>query len=108
MRQVMAETLEDSGFKVVQAMAGAAALEQLHRHSEVDLLITDIGLPGAIDGWQLADRVLQIRPELPVLFVTGYLHATNDVPAQQLMLKPFSLKALSEKAWQLMGQVAER
>ena len=69
-RLTLAETLQDAGYEVVEAEDADGALAEIAR-APVDLLLTDIQLPGPADGNELAKRVRAIHPELPVIFMTG-------------------------------------
>lgn len=71
-RMLIAEALTDAGYAVLEAADGAAGLRLLAAHETIDLLITDVGLPGGIDGRQVADTARETRPDLKVLFITGY------------------------------------
>ncbi|WP_192499440.1 PAS domain S-box protein [Skermanella pratensis] len=74
---VLVETLEEQGYTVLEAAEGQAALGILESPVPIDLLVTDIGLPG-IDGRQLAERARALRPALKVLFLTGYAGRSTD------------------------------
>jgi signal transduction histidine kinase/CheY-like chemotaxis protein len=90
------------GCTVHQAGSGAEALAVLEANSGIALLFTDIGLPGAMNGRQLADVAVARRPELKVLFTTGYTanaivhHGMLD-PGVNFIGKPFSISALGAK-----------
>ncbi|MDO9436607.1 PAS domain-containing sensor histidine kinase [Hydrogenophaga sp.] len=103
LRALMAEALEIAGFKVIKTPDGASALTALGTLDKVDLLLTDVGLPGGMNGRQLAVQVRERRPEISVLFVTGYaesssLRSGGLEPGMALMNKPFDLAVLVEKA----------
>ncbi|WP_460452169.1 response regulator [Alsobacter sp. SYSU BS001988] len=85
----VAEMLGEMGHSVIKAQDGAAGLEAFERHPGVDLLITDIGLP-RMRGDALAARCRETRPDLPVVFITGY-PATDEVEMQRTAFvgKPF-------------------
>lgn len=72
LRMLISDALEEGGYNVLTAKDGANALRYLESDSAVDLLITDVGLPGGMNGRQLADEARKHRPELKVLFVTGF------------------------------------
>ena len=103
-RDLAAEALETLGYRVLQAPDGEAALRVLRSAGRVDLLVTDVGLPG-MNGRQLADAARERRPGLKVLFITGYAHtaapdgASADAlePGMALIGKPFALDALAAK-----------
>jgi PAS domain S-box-containing protein len=105
-RMLILEVLQDLGYGALEAGDGAAALEILRSASRIDLLVTDVGLPG-MNGRQLADAARVLRPELKVLFITGY--AENAVinhghleAGMQIMTKPFMMAALSNKVRDLL------
>jgi len=100
-RHVAAETLRDLGYQVLEAPTGPAALEMLQDlRRRVDALVTDVGLPGGLNGRQVADAARLERPGLPVLFITGYAgSALQDRLASGMAVigKPFTLAALAGK-----------
>ncbi|EJN09855.1 histidine kinase,PAS domain-containing protein,Response regulator receiver domain protein [Herbaspirillum sp. YR522] len=107
-RMVAVEVLEDLGYFVVEAEDAPSALKVLAVHAEIDLLVTDVGLPNGMNGRQLADAVRQLRPDVPVLFVTGY--AENAVlnhghleRGMQVLTKPFAADALARRVNELTG-----
>jgi CheY-like chemotaxis protein len=71
-RQLAVETLRALGYEVIEAADGPGALKLLKARGDIRLLFTDVGLPGGITGRQLADAARRDRPELKVLFTTGY------------------------------------
>ena len=71
-RMLAVEILEDAGFAVIEAKDGASAMRALQSNARVDLLVTDVGLPGGINGRQVADAAKALRPAIKVLFMTGY------------------------------------
>lgn len=70
--EVITADLEDAGFGVIQAATAEIALNILKADAPVDLLFTDIRLPGLMDGWQLAEAARTLRPGLPVIYATGF------------------------------------
>lgn len=101
-RDLTREYLEMSGYKVLVAENGHTALELSALHSgSIDLLITDVVMPG-INGKELADRVSTIRPEIKVLYMTGYtdqaiVHRGTLAAGAVLLQKPFTLATLASK-----------
>jgi signal transduction histidine kinase len=96
------ETLRELGYRVLMAPNGAAALDILSREAQVDLLFTDIVMPGSFNGRQLADEATRRRPGLKVLFTTGYtrnaiVHHGRLDAGVQLIVKPFSYEELGTK-----------
>jgi PAS domain S-box-containing protein len=71
-RSFVVKRLESLGYSVVAAVDGSDALRKLRTDIDIDILFTDIVMPGGIDGWELADQAKQIRPGLPVLLTSGY------------------------------------
>ncbi len=100
-RELVLEVLHDLGFQTLEAADGPAGLAVLQSGQRIDLLVTDVGLPG-LNGRQLADAARQRRPDLKVLFMTGYAEnaAINGGfldPGMQLITKPFAIEALMQK-----------
>jgi len=102
LRGLMAEALGQLGHRVVQAGDAATALRLLGTGAAVDLMVTDIGLAGGMNGRQLAEAARLGRPGLKVLFITGYAEARlveqgSFDPGTGLMVKPFPLEALGRR-----------
>jgi CheY-like chemotaxis protein len=94
------EALSDLGYQVFEAPQPAVALRILAEQRQIDLLFTDIVMPGGMNGRELADAALQRRPDLKVLFTTGYSRTAILDPYQadpnlQLLRKPFSVNTLA-------------
>jgi CheY-like chemotaxis protein len=101
-RMLIVEVLEENGYAAIEAADGAQGLRILQSAARIDLLITDVGLPGGLNGRQVADAARQSRPELKVLFITGY--AENAVvgnghldPGMEVITKPFGMASLGAK-----------
>ena len=101
-RLLVTEVLADLGYTALEAADGPAGLKILRSDARIDLLITDVGLPGGMNGRQVADAARQLRPDLKVLFITGY--AENAVvanghlePGMQVMTKPFAMETLGSR-----------
>jgi CheY-like chemotaxis protein len=108
-RMLVTEVLVDWGYHVVEAAEGSTALKILQSNARIDLLVTDVGLPGGINGRQVADAARIARPQLKVLFITGY--AENAVlshghlaPGMHVLTKPFAIEALAAKIKELISQ----
>jgi PAS domain S-box-containing protein len=101
-RMLVMETLEELGYAAVEAFDGPSGLAILQSDARVDLLVTDVGLPG-LNGRQLADAARLKRPDLKILFMTGYAHnaaignGTALEPGMEIMTKPFALDDLAKK-----------
>ena len=99
-RAVAAERLRELGYAVLEAQDGPAALRVLRSGVRVDVLVTDVGLPGGLNGRQVAEAARERRPGLPVLFITGYAGGALEgqlAPGMQVIGKPFALDALAAK-----------
>jgi signal transduction histidine kinase len=101
-RALTVETLRQLGYGVVEAANGSDALRALEAHRDVRLLFTDVGLPGGINGRALAEAARRLRPDLKVLYTTGYarnaiVHHGRLDPDVELIGKPFSYAALALK-----------
>jgi two-component system NtrC family sensor kinase len=101
------EALEERGYQVISAPDGASALLLLDETPHLDLLLTDVVLPGGMNGRQLSEEVLRQRPDIKVLFVTGYtrnaiIHHGRLDPDIDLLTKPFTADALTRKVRQVL------
>lgn len=99
-RVLVVEVLEELGYRAIEAADGPTALKLLKSVPSVELLITDLALPGGANGRELADQARILNSEIRVLFITGY--AENAVisngqmqPGVQLLRKPFSMQVLA-------------
>jgi hypothetical protein len=100
-RGVILEMLEDQGYRTLGAVDGPSGLRILRANSRIDLLVTDVGLPG-MNGRQLVDQARKSRPDLKVLFITGYAESaalSNGFlqPGMEMITKPFDLDHLSRR-----------
>jgi CheY-like chemotaxis protein len=87
---IITEELEEAGYHVLSALTGEEALAFLSADEPIDLLFTDIRLPGGLDGWRLAEAARQLRPGLPVIYVTGYsVDQPRKVSGSRFMTKPY-------------------
>ena len=77
-RLTLSEVLSDEGYEVLEAGSGDEALRLLEGAADVAVLLTDIQLPGSLDGRALVQRIRQERPDLPVIFMTGRPEAMGD------------------------------
>ncbi len=106
-REVVVEALRERGYHMLEAGDGPAALHILHgsRGSRVDALVTDVGLPGGLNGRQVADAARECRPGLPVLFITGYTGTALKeclAPGMAVIGKPFTLDTLAAQIWSML------
>lgn len=108
-RMLVAEVLGELGYVVVEASDGPTGLNIIESNMRIDLLVSDVGLPGGMNGRQLADAARERRPKLDILFITGY--AENAVvgngylePGMHILTKPFTMEALSHRIATLIGK----
>jgi PAS domain S-box-containing protein len=102
------EQLTRLGYDVISASSGAEALAVIERGERIDLLFTDVVMPGDIAGRDLADKASELRPGLKVLFASGYFEGAlvskgaleTDV---QFIAKPYRMKALAQKVEEVLG-----
>ncbi len=107
MRLVMADILIENGYTVLEADTGQAAMRHVFSPARMDLLVTDVGLPGGMNGRQLADAARQNRADLKVLFVTGYdehaaIGSGQMEAGMAILTKPFKLESFSAKVQEIM------
>ncbi|WP_409373174.1 PAS domain-containing protein [Pseudomonas baltica] len=107
-RMLLTEVLGELGYTLIEAADSLAGLKVLQSDVHIDLLITDVGLPGGMNGRQMADAGREVRPGLRTLFITGY--AENAVignghlaPGMQVLTKPFAIDTLAAKVQELMA-----
>ena len=108
-RMLVTEVLGDLAYLAIEAEDGPSGLKILETNRRIDLLITDVGLPGGLNGRQLADAALARRPQLKTLFITGY--AENAVighghlqPGMFVLTKPFVLEELGRRIKSILAE----
>jgi CheY-like chemotaxis protein len=88
--EIITEELEEAGYQVLSAFTGEEALTYLNGPDSIDLLFTDIRLPGGMDGWRVAEAARRLRPGLPIIYVTGYsVEQPRTVSGSRFMTKPY-------------------
>ena len=102
MRMVVTDILEELGYTALEAGDSAAGLKVLQSDVRIDLLVTDVGLPGGMNGRQMADAGRASRPDLKVLFITGYaenaiLGNRHLTPGMAVLTKPFAIEAMAAR-----------
>jgi PAS domain S-box-containing protein len=108
-RMVVADLLDELGYTVLEAEDGAGGLALLQSDARIDLLITDVGLPGMMNGRQMADAARIKRPGLQVLFITGYAETASLDNGQlgqgmSVLTKPFSIDTMAARVRQLVAR----
>ena len=107
-RMLVGDVLEELHYATVEAEDGAAGLEILRSDKRIDLLVTDVGLPGGMNGRQVADAGRALRPGLRVLFITGYaesaaLDGGHLEDGMQVLTKPFAMEELTRRIRDLLA-----
>ena len=107
-RALVMEVLGELGYHAIEAGDAPSGMKLIESDVRIDLLITDVGLPGGMNGRQVADAALVVRPQLKVLFITGY--AENAAvgngqlgPAMEVLTKPFAIQDLADRIRRLIG-----
>ncbi len=106
-RMLIGETLAELGYAAIESADGASALQVLRSDARIDLLVTDVGLPGGMNGRQVADFGRSVRPDLKVLFITGYAEKVviGDAGLGQgmaILPKPFAMDGLASRIKELL------
>jgi PAS domain S-box-containing protein len=111
-REMTVELLTDHGYSLYEAVDSASALKQFDRLGRLDLLITDIGLPGAVNGLALAQTLRDRCPRLKILFITGYANVariTDGLSLGKVLSKPYSVSELLDHVRELLAsETSER
>lgn len=112
-RVLSARVLVDSGYEVIEASSGRAALELLHSHAAaVDLMITDVRMP-QMSGGELAAELKRLYPATPVLFISGFTEEpfgrrSQAATSVRVLQKPFTPEALLARVSELIGSAHQR
>ena len=101
-RMLVTEVLAENAYRILESHDARSAMAILDEDRPIDLLVTDVGLPGGMNGRQLADAARVKRPSLKILFVTGYAEnaAVGDghlAPGMAVLVKPFAMATLAAK-----------
>ncbi len=102
MRDHVVQQVISLGYEVSEAPDGPTGLEIIREHANIDLLFTDIIMPGGMSGYDLAEAVEQLRPELPILFTSGYNEASIVSAGRlnkeiELLHKPYRRRELAQR-----------
>ena len=108
-RMLVADVLQELGYTAIEAADSVAGLKILQSDVRIDLLVSDVGLPGGMNGRQMADAARLSRPDLKVLFITGY--AENAAigngqlePGMAVITKPFPVETLAARVREMIAQ----
>ena len=104
-RMMLAHCVEDLGHRSLEAESGEDALDILAAQ-EIDLLITDIRL-GGIDGWEVAEQARAQKPNLPVIYVSGFPTKGKSVPGAIYIAKPFRPREIEAAIRKQLDQLAD-
>ena len=109
-RLIVLDELNELGYRTLEAVDGQTAIPILQSPRKIDLLITDVGLPG-MNGRQIAEIARQHHPRLPVLFMTGYAENAASrseflAPGMEMISKPFAMEALAAKIRDMLSDEA--
>jgi PAS domain S-box-containing protein len=112
-RMLVTDILEDLGYTAIEAGDSAAGLKVLRSDVRIDLLVTDVGLPGGMNGRQMAEAARETRPDLKVLLITGYAETTilghgSLGPGMAVLTKPFSIEAMAARIRSMIEAGRER
>ncbi|MFC1748256.1 bacteriohemerythrin [Pseudomonadota bacterium] len=113
LRDLAKESLETLGYSVLTAKNGHDALACLEKNSTIDLLFTDVLMPGGINGYELAEQVTQKHPQINVLLTSGYTEKaiTSETQAHftaNLLCKPYTLAELAQQTRAVLGSKKKR
>jgi CheY-like chemotaxis protein len=104
LNELMADELKTLGFTVLRASSGEEALHLIEGETPVDVLFTDIRLPGSLDGWDVAERFRRKNPSGPVIYTTGYSGTpVRRVSQSAFMAKPYRPAAIVKEIRRLSG-----
>lgn len=107
-RMMTVEMLQDLGYEVLEAGDGPSAMRAVEADPQIEMLVSDVGLPGGMNGRQLADAVRAMRSGIKVLFITGYaenavLKSGDLSDDMQVLTKPFQMDTIAEKVRQMLA-----
>ena len=107
-RKIPARILRDQGYEVVEAGNGKEAIDHLKVEPTFDLLFTDVVLPGGLNGVEIAEAAKRLKPDIKVLYTSGYVRDTVDhhgklIPGVTLVKKPYRRAELLEKVRAMLG-----
>ena len=102
-RFMLADSLRDIGYHVLEAASGEEGFDILISGQIVDLLVTDVRMPGGVDGMELTRRAKSLAPGRPVIVCSAHLFRSESYPADEFLAKPYTFAALAEATARLIG-----
>ena len=102
-RFMLADSLREIGYQVLEAADGDEGFEILISGQDIDLIITDVRMPGAIDGMELTRRSKSMAPARPVIVCSADLFKSQSHPADEFLAKPYTIEALAGLIARLIG-----
>lgn len=106
-RFMVSDVLREAGYHVVEACDGDEGLTMLQSGQTIDLIVTDVRMPGAIDGMELTRRSKALDPSRRVIVCSGHLQPEESGPADAFLAKPYSVEALLQIAKLLLGKTPQ-
>ncbi|HEY3777509.1 MAG TPA: response regulator [Rhizomicrobium sp.] len=103
-RLMIARHLRETGFRVIEACHAGEALDALESDETIDLLFTDVLMPGVMNGIMLARWVTQNRPEMPVLLTSACSDFAQNLPDERLFVKPYDPETVEAHIRHLLGE----
>jgi PAS domain S-box-containing protein len=103
-RHVTVSALESLGFEVLEAEDGDEALARLQAGARVDLIVSDVKMPGSLNGTELARRVRREWPAIRILLTSGYVDADEDLESFAVIFKPYRVSELAEKVHEILRE----
>jgi CheY-like chemotaxis protein len=108
-RMLVTDVLEELGYAAIEAADTISGMKVLRSDVRIDLLITDVGLPGGMNGRQMAEAARETRPKLKVLFITGYaenaaIGSGRLEPGMHVLTKPFAMDNLATRIKTIIGE----
>jgi CheY-like chemotaxis protein len=111
-RLIITDTLSHEGFKVIAASSGPEALDILRSDPSIDLLFTDIVMPGGLDGFELAHRAKELRPDLRIIYSSGYIKdqpwGKTGIGYGPLLPKPFRTHNLIAEVRRALAEIRRK
>jgi len=102
-RFMLADGLRDIGYQVLEAADGEEGFDVLRSGQVVDLVVTDVRMPGGIDGMELTRRSKSLAPGRPVIVCSAHLFRSESHPADEFLAKPYTFAALADVIARLIG-----